>query len=299
MMNTFLGFVAIVFWSTSIAVARSVTEQLGPMTSASAICLLSGVLGCGYLLLSGWTLQRLLRLPALYLMGCGALFLFYELCLYLSIGLAASRQQVLAVGIINYLWPGLTLLFSLPILGKKASAWLVPGAVLAFAGAFMAMLQRGSSSSASFLAGVREGYVPCLLAFFGAVSWALYSNLSRRWGGDTEGGAVPVFLLASGLVLAALRPAFAEHPHWAARPVAELSFIAIVPALLGYAFWDRAMRRGNVVLIASFSYVTPLLSTVISCLYLSVPAGPGLWAACALVIGGAFICRYSIKDRQA
>jgi drug/metabolite transporter (DMT)-like permease len=79
--------------------------------------------------------------------------------------------------------------------------------------------------------------------------------------------------------------------------VGELLFIAIVPALLGYVFWDKAMRRGNVVLLASFSYLIPFPSTVVSCLYLSVPAGPSLWVACALVIGGAFMCRCSISDR--
>lgn len=295
-MNTFLGFVAIAFWSSSIAFARSLAEQLGPMTAASAIYLLGGILGCSYLALSGWTPRRLLRLPALYLVGCGALFVFYVLCLYLAIGLSLNRQQVLAVGIINYLWPGLTLVLALPILRKKAGAFLVPGAVAAFAGAFLAMLQQGPFSWNAFLGGLREGCVPYLLAFFAAISWALYSNLTRRWAGDAEGGAVPVFLLATGVVLVALRPAFAEHPHWALRPVAELLFMAIVPAFLAYVFWDAAMRRGNVVLVASFSYLTPLLSTLVSCLYLQISAGPSLWIACALVVGGAFVCRYSIRD---
>ncbi len=295
-MNTFLGFVAIVFWSTSIAFSRSLVEQLGPMTAASCIFLLSGVLGCSFLAVRGWTPRKLLRLPALYLLGCGALFVFYELCLYLAIGLAASRDQVLVVGIINYLWPGLTLVFSLPILRKRAGPFLVPGAVVGFAGVFLAMVQGGAVSWSAFAAGLRGSYVPYILAFFAAIAWALYSNLARRWGGEAEGGAVPAFLLASGIVLIALRPAFSEQPHWAARPIAELLFIALVPSLTAYIFWDAAMRRGNIVLVASFSYLTPLLSTVVSCLYLHVTPGPALWAACVLVIGGALICRYSIRE---
>ena len=36
-MYTALGFLAILFWSTTIAFSRSLTEQLGVMTTAAAI----------------------------------------------------------------------------------------------------------------------------------------------------------------------------------------------------------------------------------------------------------------------
>jgi drug/metabolite transporter (DMT)-like permease len=74
-----------------------------------------------------------------------------------------------------------------------------------------------------------------------------------------------------------------------------LLFVAVCPLLLAYVFWDIAMRKGRMILVVSFSYLTPLLSTFVSCLYLRVLPGMNVWIACVLVIGGALICRYSIE----
>lgn len=296
-MSTFLGFLAVIFWSTTIGFSRVLTEQLGPITTASAIFLLSGALGCTYVVLLGGGPRKILRLPIPYLFGCGGLFVVYQLCLYLAIGLAASRQQVLEVGMINYLWPGLTLVFSIPVLKKKARLSLVPGVLIAFGGVFLVTAQTGALSWLSFVENLRASATPYALALTAAVSWALYSNLSRRWAGAAEHGGVPVFLLLAGLTLTALRLLFPEEPHWEARTALGVLYMAIVPALLAYVFWDQAMRKGKMILVASFSYLTPLFSTVLSCLYLRVFPGANLWVGCALVIGGAVICKYSIAEQ--
>jgi len=57
------------------------------------------------------------------------------------------------------------------------------------------------------------------------------------------------------------------------------------------------MRKGKIILVASFSYFTPLLSIIISSLYLQVVIKPSLWIACGLVILGAVICKFSIIDK--
>jgi drug/metabolite transporter (DMT)-like permease len=56
------------------------------------------------------------------------------------------------------------------------------------------------------------------------------------------------------------------------------------------------MRKGTIVLVVSISYVTPLLSTLLNCAYLHMRPGPSLWLACAMVIGGAVLCRRSVVD---
>jgi drug/metabolite transporter (DMT)-like permease len=72
--------------------------------------------------------------------------------------------------------------------------------------------------------------------------------------------------------------------------------MSVFPTFLAYTFWDRAMRKGNIILVASFSYFTPLLSIIISSLYLQVVIKNNLWIACGLVIVGAVICKFSIVD---
>ena len=293
--STVLGFIAILFWSTSIGFSRSLIEKLGPLTAATCIFLLSGVLGCAYLTVIGGGLRRALKLPTAYLLGCGGLFVLYEVCLYLAIGLAAGRPQVLEVGVINYLWPGLTLAFAVPILKRRAGVLLLPGIVIAFAGVVLAMAGGDGLSWGRFVEHLCAGPAPYALALVAAVTWALYSNLARKWAGDAKGSAVPLFLLAAGVLLAGLRFAFPEESNWNLSAVSEVLFMALVPSLLAYVFWDAAMRRGRMTLVAAFSYLTPLLSMVVSCLYLRVSPGWNLWVACVLVIGGAVLCKRSIR----
>ncbi|MBN2309288.1 MAG: EamA family transporter, partial [Candidatus Hydrogenedentes bacterium] len=126
--------------------------------------------------------------------------------------------------------------------------------------------------------------------------WSLYSNLTRRWGGGVDVAAVPLFMVATAVVLAGVRCFVHEDSQWSARALAELAYMAVFPTFLAYAFWDVAMRRGNVLLVAVASYFTPLLSTTITCGYLGVGAGVAIWAACALIIAGAIVCRRSIRD---
>lgn len=294
---TVLGIVALVFWSTTVAFARSLSEAIGPVTVGAIIFITSGLAGCVWLLVTG-RFKETVRLSRAYLFGCGALFVFYMLALYLAVGLARTAQQVLEVGIINYLWPGLTLAFAIPILGRKARATLWPGIAIAFAGVVLASSGAHGPSSSSPVRGLLDNMqanaVPYVLALGAAVSWALYSNLTRRLAADAKGGAVPLFLLASGIAFLFLRLFFREETGWTARAFGELAYMALLPTLLAYAFWEHACRRGNIMLVAALSYATPLLSTGISCIYLGVAAGPRLWAGCGLVVAGAVVCRLSV-----
>ena len=296
-LNTIFGILAILFWGTTIAFSRSLTEQLGPLTAASWIYMLSGIWGCIYLINKPGGIKKIFQLPILYLIGCGTLFIFYMVCLYLAVGLAFSREQVIEVSIINYLWPGLTLIFSLPILHKKGKITLIPGIIIAFAGFYLATVQSGMFSWEVFKGNFQVSYLPYLLAFMAAITWGLYSNLVRRWAGHAEDGAVPLFLLATGLVLTTIRFVFPDESYWTPQVIVELLYMSVFPTFLAYTFWDRAMRKGKIILVVSFSYFTPLLSIVISSLYLQVAVKANLWIACGLVIAGAVICKFSIIDK--
>lgn len=294
-----MGIGAILVWSCTIAVSRSLAEQVGSLTAASWTFLIGGVLGCLYAALVQRRFQAMFRLPLVYLLGCGAIFVAYMVCLYLAIGLASSRQQAIEVGLLNYLWPALTLLLAIPILQVRVRPTFALGVALALTGGMLAPIHASSYSAAGLLEGYRANPWPYGLGLAAAVLWALYSDLSRRWAADAEGGAVPLFALASGLVLAAMRPWFAEPSSWSTRAVGEILFMAVFPAALAYSFWDRAMRRGNVTLLAALSYLIPVLSTLISSLYLDVRAGWVLWAACALIAAGAMVCQRSVVKAQS
>ena len=66
---------------------------------------------------------------------------------------------------------------------------------------------------------------------------------------------------------------------------------------LAYFLWDVSMRKGNLLLVVACSYFTPLLSTVVSCLYLRVSPSPKLWIGCLLLVSGSLITWRSVSDR--
>ena len=240
-------------------------------------------------------LQAILQTPLKYLFGCGALFIVYIACIYLAIGTATNRLQVLEVGLLNYLWPSLTLVLAVPVLARKAHYTLIPGCLLGFGGILLASVQSGESWEV-FVGNFGANWFPYVLAFVAAMCWALYSNLTHRWAKEAETGAVPLFLLASGFVLAVLRLLVTERTEWTTQTGLELAYMAVFPTIIAYAFWDNAMRRGNMILVTSLSYLTPLLSIIISSVYLGVEAGAYLWVGCLLVIAGSLTCKMSVEE---
>ena len=293
---TLLGIVAILLWCTVVGVSRRLTEQLGSLTAVSSIYLIAGAVGSTLALVLRGGAGRLVRMPKRYLFGCGSLFALYGLFLYLALGLATGRQQVLEVGIVNYLWPALTLVLSIPILGMRARAWLAPAMALVVGGIVLAMAQGGEFSWQGFLANLRMSWVPYVLALGASVAWGLYSNLSRRWAGQAEGEAVPFFLLAAGVVLALVRLTRHEEAQWSWDVVPRLAYMSLGPTLLAYIFWDYAMRKGRMVLVASLGYACPILSTFVTGFYLGVGVGPALWTAAAMVVAGAMLSNFSIVE---
>lgn len=294
--STGAGLVSILFWSTSIAFGRSLSEQLGPLTTIASINLVGGIMGTAFQAVQRRTQRVKLSFPIQYLLGCGSLYVLYQASLYIALGLARTHSQVLEVGLLNYLWPMLTLVFSVWLFKMKFRLWLIPGALLATVGVLLATSQNQALSWVSFASNIRQHALPYILGFVAAVSWALYSTLSRKWAGDSPGNAVPLFMLASAGVLGLTRLLFLdEQTTWSRSGLLEFAYLA-VGSNLAYMLWERAVRKGDIILVAAFSYFTPLLSTLVSTFYLGVKPGARLWMGCGMVIIGALMCKLAVPD---
>jgi len=288
-LHTGLGLAAIALWSTTIALGRSLSEQLGMFTAGALVFGLAGALGFVAQAVSGRLRGTLGALTPAFLLRCGALFAFYELCLYLALGLSRNRVQVIEVALVHYLWPMLTLAFTVLAFRIRARPGFWAGAVLAMAGVALAMTQDERLSWHAFQANVTANAAPYGIALAAAAAWALYSVSSRSWSGEGHGRAVVVWMLLAGAVLGVARLLFRETTRWSGRAALELGYMA-VSSNLAYGFWERALRKGSVILVVSASYLTPLLSTIVSSAYLRVGVGLRLWVGCALVVLGAALC---------
>lgn len=288
---TLQGFAAILLWSTTVALTRSISEQLGPLIAAAAVYFTSGSLGFFVLLRRGQWRPFFEQKARLYLFGCGSLFVTYMLFFFLAIGGAASREQVLEVGLLNYLWPVLTLLGTVAFLGAKARWFLIPATLFALAGIVLILTPALDGNLP--LAQVFEAPAVYIFGTLAALSWAGYSVLARKWAGDLGHGAVAIFLCATAIVLFILA-IFANEPRiWSSGAIGEIILLGTA-TYIAYEFWDIAMRKGNVAGVVAFSYLTPLFSTIFSCIYLAVMPAPSLWIGCVLLIIGSLLSWRSV-----
>jgi len=285
--------VAIILWSTTVALARSTSEQLGAMPAAAAVYSVSGSIALLRLASSNQRRQQLRRIPFRHLIGCGMPFLSYMIALFLAIGLATNRQQVLEIGLLNYLWPTLTILLSLLILKRRASLLLIPGTILALAGIFLVLMQGAHVSSQSILENLVSNPAAYALGLLAAASWGLYSNLTRRWAGDTGQGMVDLFLPITAIALIVIALLTESGHAWRLRSLLEVGFLGTV-TYVAYWSWEASMRRGNFTLVTAASYMTPFFSTVVASLYLHVAPTANLWIGCGVLVVGSLISWASI-----
>jgi len=184
----------------------------------------------------------------------------------------------------------LIVLLSAPLAGEKLGGSHLLGALLGFAGVALLAFGRG----VHFAGDHALGYA---LAAGCALSWSLYSVLSRRFG-ETPTDAIAAFCAASALLSLACHLVF-ERTVWPATPTAWLAVLALGcgPAGTAFYFWDHAVKRGDIRALGALSYATPILSTaiLIAC-GLAQPTGALLLAA-LLVTAGAILASRDLWRR--
>ncbi|MFW0855810.1 aromatic amino acid DMT transporter YddG [Cronobacter dublinensis] len=286
---TLPGLAAILLWSTSVGLLRSISEAFGPVGGAALIYTVSAL--C---LMVSPGLIHPKYLSRRYLVIGGLLFVGYEICLALAIGLAHTRAQSLELGMINYLWPSLTVLLAVLINGQRCRVWLWPGLLLAIAGVFQVLKGDGDWSPAQLWHNVRDNPVAYTLAFTGALVWALYCNLTRRWSNGQSGVALFFCVTAAALWLNyALSPQPPMQPS--APAVTQLLFMGLSTAT-AYAAWNYSIQHGNMTLLATASYFTPVLSALLASLWLGLAPGIAFWQGVAMVVAGSLLCWLATRN---
>ncbi|MBI6153045.1 aromatic amino acid DMT transporter YddG [Serratia surfactantfaciens] len=280
---TLFGLLAIVLWSSVVGLIRSVSEGLGPIGGAAMIYSVSAAF-----LLVALGVPKWRSFPRPYLIVGSLLFVSYEICLSLSLGYANTRLQAIEVGMINYLWPCFTVLMALALNGQRAKWWLLPGLLLSLFGIGWIMSGEGGWSPAQMLANVRSNPLSYGLAFSGAVIWALYCNLTKKIAQGSNG--VVLFIVLTALALW-LKYAFSTENGMQFNVGVTVTLLCAGVAMgAGYAAWNVGILHGNMTLLATVSYFTPVLSAVFAALVLHTSLTVNFWQGVAMVILGSLIC---------
>ncbi|GMB67649.1 aromatic amino acid exporter [Pectobacterium brasiliense] len=285
---TLTGLLAIVLWSTSVGLIRSLTEALGPIGGAAMIYSTSTL--C---LLAFYGLPRIKTLPRVYLFAGGAMFVCYEIFLSLSIGLADSRMQAIEIGMINYLWPSLTVFFSLFINQQKSRFLLWPGLALSLGGIVWIMKGESDWTPELLWNNILANPLAYSLAFSAALTWALYCNITRRYGQGKSG--VSLFFFVASFLLWVQYAVSTEGAISLTLPSSlQLLFMGTSTAL-AYSVWNIGIQHGNLTLLATASYFTPVLSTLLAALWLNITPAISFWQGVVMVTAGSLLCWYATR----
>src|SRR5262249_34985469 len=125
-------------------------------------------------------------------------------------------------------------------------------------------------------------------AFACAFVWSGYSVANRRFADLPSGpiaGVCALVALAGGMAHVAVeRTVVPDAVQWSC-----IVALGLGPVGLAFFAWDHATKHGNLALLGIFSYLAPLLSTVLLIAVGAAPATPTLLAAAVLVIAGAAV----------
>ncbi len=270
---TLAGGGAIVLWAFLGRLSRAAAAIPPLQLTAMSFCV-AAVLGLGVLTARG-RLGDLRQAPLAWVHGVGGLFGFHALY-FTALALAPAAEA----NLINYSWPLLIVLLSAALLGLRLTAAHIVGTVLGAAGCALLL-----SGGARLTAGALPGY---LAAVASAITWALYSVLSRRFAGVPTGAGAG-FCAASAILAAASH--FAFEPTVIPPNQGWIAVLALGAGPVGGAFflWDIGMKRGDPRLLGTLAYATPVASTLLLCAGGFAPFSLTLLASAALVAAGGLV----------
>src|SRR5471030_604450 len=285
---TLLGLLAILLWSCTVVLMRSVSESLGPIGGAASIYSVSAVI---LLVLQGFPSLR--TFPRAYLLCGGILFASYEIFLSLALGYANDRAQAIEIGMVNYLWPSFTILLAVALNGEKANGWIVPGLLLCLYGIGWIMGGEGGWSLERIGHNILSIPLSYGLAFFGAIIWAVYFNVTKRWAQGKDG--VTLFFILTALTLWVQYAFSHEQGMQVDFPVTVRLLLAGAASAIAYAAWNSGIMRGNLMLLATASYFTPVLSSLVAGMVLNTPLTLSFWLGVVMVTTGSLLCWYATR----
>lgn len=286
---TLIGLLAVLLWSTMVGFIRAVSEGLGPVGGAALIYTLSGIL-----LIFTVGFPDLRRFPGKYLLVGSLLFVSYEPCLALSLGFAATRQQAIEVGMVNYLWPSLTILCAILFNGQKSTFWVIPGLLLALLGVSWVLGGENGLNIADIRENIISSPLSYAVAFAGAFIWAIYCTVTAKYAQGANG--ITLFVLLTEATLW-VKYAFSPQPEMVFSLSVTVKLVMTAVALgFGYASWNIGILHGNVTVLAAASYFTPVLSSALAAMMLNAPLSFSFWQGAVMVCGGSLLCWWSTRQ---
>lgn len=289
---TFIGLIAIILWSTMVGLVHSVSQLLGPIGGIAMIYTCASAL-----LIVTFGVPKIKTFPWKYLLIGGFLFVAYEISFALAIGYANNGTQAIEVNIINYLWPCLTIVFAIIFNKQKSTLLVIPGLTFSLLGVCWVLGGEKGLDLSVMISNIESNTFSYVSAFVGAFIWATYCTVTNKLA-EGKNGITLFFILTATVLWIKL--------FISGGVALNLSMRAIIYVLMascavgfGYASWNFGILYGNVSILASASYFTPILSSLLASLFLNAPLSASFWQGVFMVCLGSVLCWQATKDQSS
>ncbi|MEC3655198.1 EamA family transporter [Bacillus siamensis] len=200
---------------------------------------------------------------------------------YLPAGLFSAIVffQPVLMGVFSWLW-----------LGESMYPLKIAGLILGFSG--VAVISSAGFGGHISIAGI-------LLALGSAVSWALGTVYVKRTGGRADSIWMVALQLLIGGVLLVSSGSFSESfsaIQWKAPFILSLLFISVFVIALGWLAFFTLVGSGEASKVASYTFLIPLISIVVSSIFLHEALTVSLLAGLLLIVTS--ICFVNITPKR-
>lgn len=283
---TVIGCVAVLLWAL-LALFTTWAGNIPPFQLLGMTFSIAFLVSCIYWLCRGRrALENLRQAPKVWILGVGGLF-GYHLFYFIALGNAPAVEASL----IAYLWPLLIVVFSSLLPGEKLRWFHLAGALMGLCGAVLLVTRGGSIS---FDATYSLGYLAAIAC---ALIWSGYSVTNRVF------GEVPTDVVGGFCGIVAVLGIFC-HLVFEQTVVPDVTQLLACVALglgpVGAAFfvWDYGTKHGNIQVLGAFSYMAPLLSTLVLIAFGRAEPTWFVGIACLLIVSGAVVASSDMIKRR-
>ncbi len=282
------AFAAIACWSTigsAFKLSLRYLDPLGLLLFSSIVA----VIALFIILLVQGKLALLRKTSSAGILNSALMGLLNPYLYYIVLLRAYDLLPAQEAGTLNYIWPLVLVLLSIPLLGQKISAWSIVAVTLSFLGILL-ISTHGNLLSFKFTstAGVA-------LALVSSVFWALYWILNLK---DKREPVVKIFLnFCFGLLYVFITIAAAKHfwiPPWTG--IAGAVYIGLFEMGITFVLWLNALKYSETTAkVSNLIYLSPFVSLIIihfavgEAILLSTVAGLGL------IVAGILLQQYVKK----
>jgi RarD protein len=161
--------------------------------------------------------------------------------------------------------------------GERSSTLKMFGLITAFAGVLLVLLERGLDLSSEYFLGN-------VLALAASVSWAVYTvlgkNFSIKYGAIFASSLTGIAGFFLYIPIFMLLPESSNIPELSTENWLQIGYLGIVTSIFSYVIWYYALRILDASKVSVFNNLQPILTTVLSVIFLSQDV------SAILIIGG-------------